>query len=128
MFQLFSKFLISFLITNWIYSEVVLFVPSLENFVVSLYRTLQIPTHDKWPEIAKSSHALALEKDLYKSVRGVDTWLNPFSSLFDRGVRVLWHNKHSVQSEGPLVQAFGDKGSLPFESGERIFTRVGSYF
>ena len=76
MFDVFVKVVISFLITNWIYSEAVLFYPPLHDFSQSVYQAVKIPTHDQWPAIASSEDATRLATD-------IDSW---FGSNAFRGV------------------------------------------
>jgi hypothetical protein len=81
------KLLISFLVTNWVYSELVLLCPPLETFAEKVYATLKIPTHDRWPAIAKSSGADRLASDLEHSFHQVG--FNPLG-VFDTDVKSLW--------------------------------------
>ena len=49
MFRFFFGLLISFLITDWMVSEISNAFPTFASQAQSVYQTVKIPTHDQWP-------------------------------------------------------------------------------
>ena len=60
MLRFFGYTLLSIVLTNWIYSELVLFFPETKTLCKNFFEVVRIPTHDEWPEIA-AADTTALE-------------------------------------------------------------------
>lgn len=124
MFLTVVRLAISFLVTNWIYSEAVLFCPPLDSFAQKVYRSSKLPTHDKWGKLADSRSAdalgLTIEREITKSAPDLGF---SFASFFDRNVRTLW-SQGRLASMGDF--AFGGirhTTNRSFLSGQEIFAR-----
>ena len=64
-----GKLFLSLLVTNWVYSETIIFFPELERVCVDIAQTFRIPTHPEWPAIAQSPEAKRLRRDLESGPR-----------------------------------------------------------
>lgn len=122
-----ARFFLSFLVSNWIYSEVVLLCPPVDRYAKDLYQSTKLPTHDKWDRIADNSVADKLGLDLERQISATSPHAGlSFSGFFDAGIKDLW-NSRSLQ---PILAMFGDDSlaALPsqranFLSGDEIFSR-----
>ncbi len=121
-----ARFFVSFLVSNWIYSEVVLLCPPVDRYAKDLYQASKLPTHDKWGRIASNSAADRLGLDLERQISTTSPRAGlSFARFFDDSIRELWSSK-SLQS---VFAVFGDNSlsALPsqrasFLSGEDIFS------
>ena len=68
MLQVLSCVVLSFLVSDWIYSEVVLTFPQVGETIETVYREVKIPTHDEWPEGLRAQTADILKNALNTSV------------------------------------------------------------
>ncbi len=59
-----GRFLVSLLVTNWLYCEAVLLIPQLEPQARRIMQVARIPTHNEWPGIMTSPNASSLETDI----------------------------------------------------------------
>jgi hypothetical protein len=64
MIQQIGMLLVSFLITNWIYSEAMLLFPRLEPITNRVIQVARIPTHNEWGGIAQSQEAKKLHRQI----------------------------------------------------------------
>lgn len=118
-----ARFFASFLISNWIYSEVVLFYPPFDSFAKTVYRTAQLPTHDKWGDLADPEAAGMLAAEIEGGLaRHSRSASEAFSSFFDERIRQLW-NAGSLMLAGHSSVLSGVKSDPSFLSGEDIFVR-----
>ena len=69
MLQKLGIFLISIILTNWLYSEAVLILPHAEPYLSRLALVFRIPTHNEWSGIIQSPRARILERELRTSSR-----------------------------------------------------------
>lgn len=116
-----GRFFMGFLVSNWIYSEAVLFFPPLEPVAKQMYKSTQLPTHDKWGDIASPEAAQRLAADIDTTVaRNTPGFFHSFSSFFDGQVRSIWKTGNFQ----PLGTFFASRPAdrRPFLSGEDIFT------
>jgi len=125
MFQQIGMLLFSLMITNWIYSEVVLFFPSVAPMTERVFEVARIPTHNEWPEIQNSQEAKELKEDL--------NGILDISSITELKTDIRVKNKTqeikaiSNQSEKPYVGLFVKTvEQTDYISGESIFTKPGS--
>lgn len=117
-----TRFFLSFLVSNWIYSEAVLLFPPLDPVAKKVYQTAQIPTHDKWGAIAAPGAAQRLANDIDVAVaRNTPSFGASLSSFFDQQVRSIWKTG-SFQSVGNFLGSSTRVSSKPFLSGEDIFS------
>lgn len=89
--MLFAKMLVSFLVSNWIYAEVCYFFPSVDTFVRTVYSQMQIPTHEKWGPIIKSSGGKRLGYEVSGTLR--DSGLSsvfPFNIFQDASLKAIY--------------------------------------
>lgn len=103
MFDIGVKILVSFVLTNWIYSEAILFYPPLEDATKTVYQTVRIPTHDQWPSFSEA-------KEAKKYATNVDSWFGSgqiTSSIGDwaRSFRRKTPSSVKAQSMRALVSA-----------------------
>jgi hypothetical protein len=61
-------FVLSLVVSNWIYSEAVLIYPDVERAVRDFFAVVRIPTHNEWPAIASSPDAAKLRADMSKAL------------------------------------------------------------
>jgi hypothetical protein len=114
-----GRFLLSFMVSNWIYSEAVLLCPSLDIFAKRVYQTAKIPTHDKWGEIASNPEAGEMDRGMQEGVRAAAPGLGEsLANFFDEKVRAIW-NAGGMSGIFSMTSA-GD--SRMFLSGEDIFS------
>jgi hypothetical protein len=88
-----AKMFISFLLSNWLYSEICYFFPSFDDHARRFYKAVQVPTHDKWPDIANSPDGRKLGKQIYSGVESSglsNTWL--VGSFLDPKLSRVWSN------------------------------------
>lgn len=113
------KVLLSLLITNWIYAEIVLFCPAVDDFVSRVIAVLAIPTHDKWPDIANSPEAKRLGRELEDSVIANSGSFGGGSEWFDlASLRARWHDYGSgARARAEAVQADYVSGPDIFSAG-----------
>ena len=115
---LLTRFFLSFLVSNWIYSEAVLFFPPLAPVAEKVFQTTQIPTHNKWHSIASAEGADRLASDVERAMAQNTPWLGvSFSTFFDRQVRSIW-------KAGSFRSMFSSNSiavSKPYLSGDEIF-------
>jgi hypothetical protein len=64
MIERLGKIALSFLVTNWIYSEALLFFPQLRPITKRIIAVAKIPTHNEWGGIANSRAGAALGADI----------------------------------------------------------------
>lgn len=120
MLQQIGVLIVSFLVTNWIYSEILLFVPQVEPYTKKIVRVARIPTHDEWPAIADSGEAARLSRQVHQFL-GV----NHFSKRSFFGLRGD-RSKRSYPPELPYKDLFEPVGGIPnFKSGSAIFDPPG---
>lgn len=112
---------VSFLVTNWIYSEIVFFCPQIEPYAIRIAQVLRIPTHNEWPEIAGSKEAQALSKEIDRFV--LTTGLKDFFlGLRNSQARVTGDQKPGTNP--PLASEQFDAflaSPTPFKSGDDVF-------
>lgn len=111
MVRFLAKLFLSVLIGNWIYSEIIYFVPSVDQFSRRLIQTCSIPTHPEWPEIAQSSDAKRLALEL-GSIRFMDGQ-NLSYKVFGHKVLVLWD--WTFRGQAPKADR------RPYLTGDAIF-------
>lgn len=112
--MLLAKMIVSFLISNWIYSEICYFIPSVDTLVKRVYNQVQIPTHDKWEPILTSSGGKKLGHKIKKDVNASGlsrTW--PFSIISDESLKHVW-NSGGMRS---LTSLFDGKPAHESDSG-----------
>lgn len=119
----FARFFASFLISNWIYSEIVLLYPPFDSFAKTVYRSARIPTHDKWDQLADSRAAEALateiEGGLVRNSREVG---DAFGAFFDSRIRQLW-TEGTFSLAGSSTMRSVPGVARAFLSDEDIFAR-----
>ena len=59
------------IITNWIYSEINLFVPKFIPTMQKVLNVVRIPTHDEWPAIAAGAGVPEIDKSIKVAVRSI---------------------------------------------------------
>jgi hypothetical protein len=64
MFGRILLFIGSIILTNWLYAESVLFIPSVEPYFTRIAQVFRLPTHNEWPAMADSKEAQELERQL----------------------------------------------------------------
>ena len=64
MVRFLGAFVLSLVISNWIYAEFLLFVPNAEPYIARAMHVLSIPTHNEWPDIAAAPGARALGNEV----------------------------------------------------------------
>lgn len=105
MLKFLGQLILSFVITNWVYSELCLFYPPTQQIGVRLTRVLRLPTHNEWSAIADSSEARRLDKEITRTL-GSSAYLSSIGP--GHSVRGLWN-------QGPgkfFSQLFGTKGTV----------------
>lgn len=106
--------LVTFLITNWIYSELVLLYPPVDTFTKQMYRTVRIPTHNEWSDLTDNRYAVLLDRNVRSGLRQVSPSAPVrYFQIFDDRVRELWRT-------GKVSALFGEE-RLPFLRGDEIF-------
>lgn len=106
--------LATFLITNWIYSELVLLYPPVDTFTKQMYHTVRIPTHNEWEALSDPRMAARVDSNVRAGLKEVSRSAPArYYEIFDKRVRDLWRS-------GDVTALFGSK-ELPFLSGEEIF-------
>ena len=106
--------LVTFLITNWIYNELVLLYPPVDSFTKEMYRTVRIPTHDRWGDLTDSRLAARVDRNVRAGLREVSPSAPVrYFQIFDQRVRDLWNS-------GSVSALFGEE-TRPFLRGEEIF-------
>ena len=134
MVQFAAKFLVSLLITNWLYAESMLLFPDLQEFGDRIIAKFQIPTHDKWSEIADStaSDELLLEIENWVANNASHVSL-PINSLVGKDVVDRWKERkqplvRNVRSFTPQLDVDYLKDldifSAPNSSGMRFYIPV----
>jgi hypothetical protein len=119
---LIARFFLSFLVSNWVYSEAVLLCPPLDPIAKTVYQRAKIPTHNQWGEIVSSHNAEHLERD----IEGVIAKNSPafgfsLSSISDKQLRNIW-NSGSLHSIGAFFRG-SHVTNTAFLSGDAIFAR-----
>jgi len=115
MFRSIGTFIVSLLISNWLYAELVLFVPEIHPFLKRTMQVVRIPTHIEWGEIQTSTAAGQLITDIQTLVKAT-----PFESL----LASVGVGDPNVQNrlKGMAAKAFAKSTrALPFKTGEDIF-------
>jgi len=130
MIQFAGKLLISFLISNWVYCEVVLFVPPVGKIGERFMQVAKIPTHDEWPAIASSPRARALNSSLNVTMVGLT---GESSGIFGPAINHLWSAKTSrrvarlFQISSLANSGNGPAERLPYIKGSEMFDRSAGY-
>ena len=123
MFNFLIKVFVSLLITNWIYSEICLFLPKFDTFVKNVYHTVRIPTHNEWPAIMDDGPANRLEAMIAQSFNGLAPQkANALPVVFNSRVKAAW-NHGGIRGVTQMIKStLYDVGSgLPFLRGNDIF-------
>ncbi len=112
------KLLVSFLISNWIYSELCLSVPHFRSTSEMVYANVKIPTHDQWSAITDSAGSAQLDSTLRSTVASIA----PNAQVFDSRTTSLWD-----QATRALHQIFSfnfrPAAPLPYLTGDSIFVK-----
>lgn len=136
MFDFAVKFVLSLVVSHWVYSETCLLVPNFKEFAANFYHTVRIPTHDEWPEIASSDSAKSLNGSLDEAWIQVAEVLKVdprnFVGVFSPKVRELWHstslanpvNLDSIPQRAARI--LPDTSQRPFLNGRIIRARFAS--
>jgi hypothetical protein len=115
-----AKMFISFLLSNWLYSEICYFFPSFDDHARRFYKAVQVPTHDKWPDIANSPDGRQLGRQIYSGVENSglsNTWL--VGSFLDPKLSRVWNNS----GLSGLFTGSGSTHSEMYLTGEAVFVR-----
>lgn len=130
MFDFLVKFVISLVVSHWVYSEAVLMVPEFHDFAANFYRTVRIPTHNEWPEIVDSQSAKQVESEVSAAWRQVSNTVGvePSNLLgaFTPDVRNLWSSVGLGKMQrlfgytGKRQRTFSDFSSEAFRGGNSI--------
>ena len=88
MVKILGHIILSFAITNWIYSELCLLYPPTEQLGNRIVEVVRIPTHDEWPKIANSKEAKVLSKQIDSQVMELTG-----GQLFDSEVIESWEGR-----------------------------------
>jgi len=118
-----GKFLLTLIVTNWIYSEISIFLPGFQDFSAKMVETVRIPTHDEWPDIFNSNKAAALSIELDSMISSSS--LNqffPFSNP-DAGSVSLALNGETKTYQNFLYTDFIARENSSFFTGENLFSR-----
>lgn len=119
---------LSFMVTDWVYSEASLFFPKFEELCRTIYEEVRIPTHPEWDDVAIGPRMAALEEDV---VAGLEQLTGPQaldyamlkSEELDRGIRRALADS-AIGDLLPVTFASDDPVSnKEFLSGEEIFIK-----
>ncbi len=116
MLRFFAGALLSFLITNWIYSEIVLIAPEVGPLSKRAMQIIKIPTHDEWNGISRSSGSSQMALDIDNLIAASPIG-KAFQSIGLSSPRNFQVNYSKVKKQIP--QAI--KEAAPMLSGEDIF-------
>ena len=108
MFSFLAKLFLGFIVSTWVYSEIIYFLPQVDTIGTRILEATQIPTHDQWPEIASSADAEALKKELKSSLR-IAT--NNRAGSFGSGLEKLW----STTTSQRVARLFGIEEAEPIK-------------
>lgn len=120
MVRFLGAFVLSLMISNWIYAEFLLFVPQAQPYISRSMSFLSIPTHNEWSSIANAPGAESLGDEIRTYI--VDTPLQVLMSAAGiadqkvqqtlKGTRTgsLWSGNSSLKEQGK-----------PFLSGSDMF-------
>lgn len=114
-----GKIALSFLISNWIYSETMLLFPQLKPYAQRVIDVAKIPTHNEWPGIVRSKNAKRLNSDINNYL--AKSALAPVfvkAGILDRKVQKLIQLR---QSPGSAPAGEEKQPLLPYNAGENIF-------
>ncbi|MDC0357417.1 hypothetical protein OAO01_01250 [Oligoflexia bacterium] len=128
MFSFLAKLCLSFIVSAWVYSEVVYFLPQIDVFGSRIVEATQIPTHDQWPAIASAGDAAALKRELNQSLRAVTS---KHVAGFGSGLEKLW----STTTSKRVARLFGiEKAEAsqpapdrPYFTGDAVFVFPSSF-
>jgi len=67
MYRFVFHFFLTLLLTNWAYREILLVAPEFDQLASKVTTTFQIPTHEKWEEMAKSNFSNFNSEKLHAS-------------------------------------------------------------
>lgn len=137
MFDFAVKFILSLVVSHWVFSETCLLVPGFKDFAVNFYQTVRIPTHNEWPEIASSDSALALNDKLDEGWTEVANVLNVdpknFLGVFSPKIRGLWKSgKQTARIADETIpdrqfRVLPDTSQAPFKNAQIIRVRFASH-
>ena len=116
MIRFIGAFIISLMISNWLYAEFLIFIPGAEPYVNRAVQVMAIPTHDEWPAIANSPGATELNEGV-KSYIGESILNSIFSSIGigDSAVEAV------LEGQGRSPTRVADSGSRPYATGVSMF-------
>ena len=120
MFKYLGHFLVGLLLTNWLYSELILIVPEAEHISNRVSQVVKLPTHNEWPAIANSPRAVQLNSEINQSLSRV---LPGRSRVFGPKVSHLWKQRVSPRVArlfGPSVSKDEDS-NLMYVKDEDVF-------
>lgn len=127
MLQYLGALVLSFVVTNWIYAEALLFMPSLGPVSERIISVLKIPTHDEWPDIMNSKSAKNLGREV-DQVLGESQFSDKMVEvgILDPEVRHMAATRGYFFNWGEAGDsAAGIEGSgQPFLTGEEIFVKT----
>ena len=111
MLKYIAGFIFSFLITNWCYSEICLFLPGFDKFARSVYQEVRIPTHNHWQAIFTNSS----DSEFKGKIGSAMEWVGKQESIATIA--------HTVGITDPKVAALRDRSK---EAGviEMIYVRL----
>lgn len=111
------KFLISFLISNWCYSEAVLILPGFDTFVKTVYEQIKLPTHNEWPEIGAGAGVPDLERSVDAGAAKLQReGSSLLATLFSADVKSLWRSERV-----PVASDSNRPGRVPFVVDDAAF-------
>jgi hypothetical protein len=118
-----ARFFLSILITHWIYSETVLVCPPFDPFAKQVLQVVQIPTHDKWGQIADDAGAdrLSAEMDRAAALKAPGIHFE-LSHFFDDQVKSIWKLGSLKGLQDMLFASNSSASDRPFLSGDEIFS------
>jgi len=116
-----AKFLLTLLVTNWLYSELLLIWPGFEGVTSGVAETARIPTHDEWPDIFDSNRAVALSAEL-DILLASSSIKHLFPSLKPEDKREISRQQHRLSYNNYVYSDFLACQNSPFFSGESLFS------
>ena len=114
-----GAFVLSLMISNWIYAEFLLFVPQAQPYISRSINFLSIPTHNEWSGIAHAPGADSLADDIRTYV--VDTPLHVIMSAAGIADKKVQEALQGVRGSGWSTNSSVAQQKKPFLSGSDMF-------
>lgn len=128
-----TGFFLSFLVSNWCYSEFSLIIPGFDSFCRKAYEQVKLPTHDAWPGIFSNSVPSKIKDQVYAVLDQLptDSALYKVSNtlgISDPDVRALHDQAANIaETSGSFIKLF-DSGRIDFSlksfSTTNIFSKL----